>query len=95
MALDYLSKIHFALLSYRTTHRSGRRIMRSLSTAHRNKELVILYQRTLYYWSNKRSERRRYNWKAFYGVQDHSISNKLRTKSSSKDIKLDYVNLLM
>jgi group II intron reverse transcriptase/maturase len=61
----------------------------------RHKELVVLFQRTLYYWLNKRSERRSYNWKAFYCVWDQFIGDKQRTWSSSEDVQLSFVNLLM
>lgn len=61
----------------------------------RHKELVVLFQRTLYYWLNKRSERRSYNWKAFYCVWDQFIGGKQRTKSSNNDVQLSFVNLLM
>ena len=32
----------------------------------RHRELTTLFQRTLYYWLNKRSERKSYSWKTFF-----------------------------
>jgi len=61
--------------------------------SHRHKELVILFQRTLYYWLNRRSERRSYNWRTFYCMWDHFFKGKEKLRNN--DVQLSFVDMLL
>lgn len=61
----------------------------------RHKELVKLFQRTLFYWLNRRSERKSYNWKAFYCMWDYFFEGKRKEKLRNEGIQLSFVKMLL
>ena len=61
----------------------------------RHKELVILFQRTLFYWLNRRSERRSYNLKTFHIMWEQFFEGKRKEKLRNEGIQLSFVNVLL
>ncbi|MBN1604401.1 MAG: hypothetical protein JW915_22520 [Chitinispirillaceae bacterium] len=72
----------------------------------RHKELVILFQRVLFYWLNpdcfrdfvtlsRGSERRSYNWKTFYCMWDQFFEGKRKERLRNEGIQLSFVNMLL
>jgi group II intron reverse transcriptase/maturase len=62
---------------------------------HRHKELVTLFQRALFYWLNRRSERKSYSWKTFYCMWDHFFEGKKKEKLRNEGIQLSFVKMLL
>jgi hypothetical protein len=61
----------------------------------RHKELVILFQRVLFYWLNRRSERRSYNWKTFFIMWEYFFERKRKERLKNEGIQLSFVNMLL
>jgi RNA-directed DNA polymerase len=60
----------------------------------RHRELTILFQRILYYWLNKRSERKSYYWKTFKRMWCQFFGDR-RRQLINEGIQLSFVNDLL
>jgi RNA-directed DNA polymerase len=60
----------------------------------RNAEAELLFERTLYRWMNRRSERKSYNWKTFSQMWKYSFG-RTRRQLANTGVQLSFITMLL